>query len=1198
MSSKRTTTDMIERIEQFSKNLNTFIKQRTEPFRFDTADAKSENAENQKSFKSTSRHRSKVGSKERGSSKSKRKDSEEFQSSKRKSASLKELEEEEESIKHQVLPYQPKCIKNCIMKDYQIRGLNWMIDLYECQANGILADQMGLGKTLQSISFLAYLSEVKNDHGPHLVIAPLSVTRNWESELNKFYPGCKSIILSAKQEFRDDDIREYTKHRHNVIICSYNAVESNIKFLRRQPFSQIVLDEAHRIKNDESLFSNTINKISSRGKLLLTGTPLSNDIMELWSLLQYLMPQIFTSKEVFQSYFCALNTKSGVNSATNSAGLSEQDTVKKLHELMAPFVMRRLKQDTNLNLPEKKEILLYCPLTSMQRGLYKTLLASSIQAKNLRSGNLLMDLRKAAIHPYLFPQFDTEDDEFGDHLITNSGKFIILDKLIQKLVIQQNEKILIFSQFSMTLNILEDYFVKKELSTFRLDGSTEIEERVRCMDEFNSDQLETKVFLLSTRAGGLGITLIASRYVILLDSDWNPQVDLQAMDRVHRIGQTRPVSIFRLITKNTIEEKIHERQTIKLKLDYLVVERGRQINKDQNIDFQINSLSEQELKDLTFFGASNVLNVKEEDCENIDIDKLLEEGEKAAEKIAKTLEDKVKEYTNKATDFNYESKITIFEGEDFREKGKGEDQEAVRKMLMENLQKMNKVLTRNAPRIKKQYKMVYKCHIEAVPYFYFMGKDGVRLTELRRKEDKYLFYRYKSADEIPEGETVEEITEEEKEELALLNSKIRDVTQREFQAFMKGVKEYGRHNLEDIRKEMLPGWSNDFIYDYACRFWRDFETIPNYEVQISKIDQEEYKKFKTVYYSLVLESAFGNFNSCEDILLPLGLQKHLLAFDLRSCDESIASFMLFYHSRLLSDKHAARDSLKSLMLRHECLKTDFISLGFSEKELHQKLDKIAARYMSFYEILPPAPKSNPQDQLPYDFESHHSTRKNGSWLWSISLEVSQAANDAIEKMRLLGGIFSHLSCEEDKLDKNKLRWLADSKRHGRDTEVFSKTMNDIETKHIANLTIKGLYNRKHRSSEIEIEEARSDDEDKNAIIPTMQRESEFSNAQAVENSNTGNSERRKRGRRPKVKPENSLFNFGIKCQDRNVKNKMDIESAFEEEFGPESIPKPSSSSNTRVRSEPEESFMSNSLAVSSSQINRTAKIAKKRSMNK
>lgn len=395
---------------------------------------------------------------------------------------------------------------------------------------------------------------------------PLSVTRNWQNEINRFYPSFKVIVLSAKKDFRENDIIEYTKHKHNVIICSFTSIEANIKFLRREAFSYIVFDEAHRIKNDQANFYKFLAQLSVKRKLLLTGTPLANDIMELWSLLKYLMPHIFTSKEAFEEYFCALDTRVKLFmsqrkqlSNTNTLGMSEQDTVKKIHELMAPFVLRRLKQDTNLNLPEKKEIILYCPLSRIQRGLYKTLLASSLKAKNIRSGSLMMDLRKASIHPYLFPVFDTDEDPFGDHLITTSGKFIILDKLIQKLVIDQKEKVLIFTQFVRVLNILEDYCTKKKLSVFRLEGSTDIDERVRRMNVFNSDQDETRVFLLSTRAGGLGINLVSARYVIIVDSDWNPQVDLQAMDRAHRIGQTRPVSIYRLITRNTIEEKIHER---------------------------------------------------------------------------------------------------------------------------------------------------------------------------------------------------------------------------------------------------------------------------------------------------------------------------------------------------------------------------------------------------------------------------------------------------------------------------------------------------------------------------------------------------------------------------------------------------------------------------------------------------------------
>ncbi len=388
-----------------------------------------------------------------------------------------------------------------------------------------------------------------------------------------------------------------------MIIASYESVTKNLKFLSRIKFSYFVLDEAHKIKNDEAVFSEVVRQIRTSHKLLLTGTPLSNHLTEVWSLLNFTMPTIFSSKETFEQFFGSEDREEDPEQYS--------EVINKLHSILAPFMLRRLKQDTNLNLPPKKEVYVFCPLSLMQKNLYKSLVASKLNIREIRSGSLIMDLRKTAIHPYLFPDMDTEESDYGEHLITNSGKFLILDKMLDKFVTKGDSKVLVFSQFTSVLNIVEDYLNWRQFEFLRIDGGTSLEDRIGFMEEFQQPDTKKKIFLLSTRAGGLGINLIASNIVIFLDSDWNPQMDLQAMDRAHRIGQKKPVFVYRLISKNTVDELIIEKQTIKIKLDYLIIERGRKLNRDLNLGFDIKTLNEQEIRDIAYFGANNILNLKD-----------------------------------------------------------------------------------------------------------------------------------------------------------------------------------------------------------------------------------------------------------------------------------------------------------------------------------------------------------------------------------------------------------------------------------------------------------------------------------------------------------------------------------------------------------------------------------------------------------
>ena len=570
-----------------------------------------------------------------------------------------------EAKEEDCLVFQPKLIKNCTLKDYQVEGLNWLIALHKYNANGILADQMGLGKTVQAISFLAYLDQVEKIRGPHLIICPLSVATNWQREIEKFYPSCRTIMVGARRECREEQKQEYRANasEYNVIIATFDSILVNITFFRDISFYCIVVDEAHRMRNKNTIFSKEMARIKSNRRILLTGTPISNNVKELWSLLNFSLPKVFHSHDIFEEFFLTNLVKES-NAAEQDLGEEAkiekefaavktevyQEFVGTLHRILGPFMLRRLKHDTNLNLPPKTEVCLYCPLSNMQRNIYKLLVTS--QAKGLGaefcSGHILTELRKASIHPYLFPSMDC-DEEYGEHLITNSGKFTVLDKLLQRLVVQQKNKILIFSQFATVLDILEDYLTYRNINFFRLDGRTSSYMRTSYMDQFNSSQQETLVFILTTRAGGLGINLISAHHVIILDSDWNPQMDMQAMDRAHRLGQKHPVTVFRLVSKDTIEERILQIQTMKLKLDYLIIERGRKVHENDKT-FEMCTLTPQDMKDLTYFGANKIFKMQQDDdLANIDIDKLLEEGKRISEQTDEFLEDKKKEFTEKAT---------------------------------------------------------------------------------------------------------------------------------------------------------------------------------------------------------------------------------------------------------------------------------------------------------------------------------------------------------------------------------------------------------------------------------------------------------------------------------------------------------------------------------------------------------------------
>lgn len=469
---------------------------------------------------------------------------------------------------------------NGSLRPYQIQGLNWLVSLFSNDLSGILADEMGLGKTLQTISFLGYLRYIKDIKGPHIVIVPKSTLENWQREFAKWTPEVRTCVLTGDQEVRNQIIKENVQTcQFDVLISSYEIVIREKSVLKKINWQYIIVDEAHRLKNEDSLLSQIIRMFHSRNRLLITGTPLQNNLHELWALLNFLLPDVFADSTTFDDWF-----SKDEEAASEQAQDDQDKIVQQLHQVLKPFLLRRIKNDVEKSLLPKQELNVYVGMTPMQRKWYQSILEKDIDAVNGANGkkesktrllNIVMQLRKCCNHPYLFegaepgPPYTTDE-----HLVYNSQKMLVLDKLLRRLR-EQGSRVLIFSQMSRMLDILEDYCVFREWGYCRIDGQTEHSDRIVAIDEYNKPDSEKFVFLLTTRAGGLGINLTSADIVVLFDSDWNPQADLQAMDRAHRIGQKKQVMVFRFVTENAIEEKVLERASQKLRLDQLVIQQGR-----------------------------------------------------------------------------------------------------------------------------------------------------------------------------------------------------------------------------------------------------------------------------------------------------------------------------------------------------------------------------------------------------------------------------------------------------------------------------------------------------------------------------------------------------------------------------------------------------------------------------------------------
>ena len=422
------------------------------------------------------------------------------------------------------LYFQPSSLTGGELTGYQLDGLNWLISLYERGLNGILADEMGLGKTIQSIALMAYLKQFKKKNGFFLVIVPKSTMPNWSRECKKWIPTLDCLILNPVKEEREETLKLIANRKFEVVITSYEGVNICINKLKKIKWELLIIDEAHRIKNENALLSKNVRLLQSKFRLLVTGTPLQNNLHELWALLNFLMPDIFSSSSDFDDWFGMGSNKEGDEEGEENKEKMEEEAeernaeiVQQLHRILKPFLLRRTKSEVERSLPPKKEIHIKVGLTELQKRLYKKLLTSSLlQESKTVYKNIIMQLRKVCNHPYLFDGVE-EAHPPENHLVIYSSKMRILDKLCAKLF--GKSQILIFSQMTKMLDILEDYCNERGYKYCRIDGETSLEDREIMITEFTKPESDKFIFLLSTRAGGLGLNLMSSDTVILNDSD-------------------------------------------------------------------------------------------------------------------------------------------------------------------------------------------------------------------------------------------------------------------------------------------------------------------------------------------------------------------------------------------------------------------------------------------------------------------------------------------------------------------------------------------------------------------------------------------------------------------------------------------------------------------------------------------------------
>jgi SNF2 family DNA or RNA helicase len=461
------------------------------------------------------------------------------------------------------------------LRDYQLEGLNWLLWNWWHHRPCILADEMGLGKTIQTIGFFHQLRflETTNVRGPFIVVAPLSLIEQWQAEVSIWSPQMNCIMYHGSQAARELIVRHefyfnekfspkmyqqpykrINPCKFHILLTTYEIAIKDIRVLSKINWEVLLVDEAHRLKNPGSKLFEQLSGLPHKHCVLLTGTPLQNKTEELWALLNFADKARFGNQKDFVEKF---------------GDLKDSTHVAQLHTLLKPYLLRRVKEDVEKSLPPKEETIIEVALTTVQKQFYRAIyerntafLFRGAKGRNTPSlMNIMMELRKCCNHPYLvrgveerilsdIPHDLRSMESLYQKMIESSGKLVLLDKLLPRLH-SQGHRVLIFSQMVKVLNILEDFLKYRGYSFERLDGNTRASCRTEAVGRFCKASSTSFVMLLSTRAGGLGLNLTAADTVIIFDSDWNPHNDIQAQARAHRIGQTKAVMVYRLLTRKT-----------------------------------------------------------------------------------------------------------------------------------------------------------------------------------------------------------------------------------------------------------------------------------------------------------------------------------------------------------------------------------------------------------------------------------------------------------------------------------------------------------------------------------------------------------------------------------------------------------------------------------------------------------------------
>ncbi|GLJ38996.1 hypothetical protein SUGI_0794870 [Cryptomeria japonica] len=486
-------------------------------------------------------------------------------------------------IVNEKIMHQPSMLQGGTLHDYQLVGLQWMLSLYNNQLNGILADEMGLGKTVQVMALIAYLMEFKGNYGPHLIIVPNAVIVNWKSELCRWLPSLSCIFyVGTKDQCTKLYAQDVLGMKFNVLVTTYEFIMRDRAKLSKLYWKYIIIDEAHHIKDRESQLSHDLDSFQSQRRLLLTGTPLQNDLQELWSLLNLLLPDVFNNFKVFNDWFSKPFLKDVYSNKRSEDVFLEIEKkviiIHRLHQILEPFMLRRQVKDVEGQLPPKVSVVLRCKISALQAAIYdwvkstgtlrldpesETRRVAGNKKRQVRVyaplKNKCIELRKVCNHPFL--SYDFYGKYTNDYLVRTCGKLWVLDRVLIKLH-SAGHRVLLFSTMTKLLDILEEYLQWRDLKYRRIDGSTSLEDRETAIVDFNKTGSECFIFLLSICAAGRSLNLQSADTVIIYDPDANPQNEQQAVARAHRIGQKKDVkviymeSVVDIVTSSYVEDEL------------------------------------------------------------------------------------------------------------------------------------------------------------------------------------------------------------------------------------------------------------------------------------------------------------------------------------------------------------------------------------------------------------------------------------------------------------------------------------------------------------------------------------------------------------------------------------------------------------------------------------------------------------------